>query len=424
MEKPLENRPVTRNWIRIALLNFVFAASLGATLRFAFVEELSWMNYRHFLHAHSHIAMLGWLYMIFYALLIQYFLPSDLQKQPFYRRLFWLTEISVLGMLFSFPVQGYGPVSISFSTLHVICSYIFCWKFYRDLKNSPTVHKQSRILVRLALLFQIISTLGLWAMGPVIALGAKGTMWYNMAVQFYLHFQFNGWFFFAGLALLFQLIQPQNFNPNYKVFRQFIWLMIAATMATYSLILAWSDSGMHYFALNSLGVGLQLVALLLLIRFLRPSFSEWGKIFSPHQLWLIRVAVIAFVAKVVIHSLIIIPYLATIGYTIRNFMIGFIHLMLLGMISHFVLGIASKENLLPLTSRMAKWGIGFFFTGFLLSELLLFLQGTLFWAAKGLIPFYYEGLFGVSTLMPLGIVLLLFSQFEKIHVSPSFYQQN
>ena len=45
--------------------------------------------------------------------------------------------------------------------------------------------------------------------------------------------------------------------------------------------------------------------------------------------------------------------------------------------------------------------------GFLGSELLLFLQGAMFWGAMGFLPFYYEALFGVSTLMPVGVGVLV-----------------
>ena len=50
-------------WFWVALLNFVLAAVAGILLRYAFVQELEWMQYRHFQHAHSHVAMLGWIFL-------------------------------------------------------------------------------------------------------------------------------------------------------------------------------------------------------------------------------------------------------------------------------------------------------------------------------------------------------------------------
>ncbi|MEZ4932236.1 MAG: hypothetical protein R2788_08975, partial [Saprospiraceae bacterium] len=60
----------TKTWLRIALLNFLLAAIMGALMRFAFVEEVRWMEYRFMVHGHSHTAMLGWIYLALYALLI------------------------------------------------------------------------------------------------------------------------------------------------------------------------------------------------------------------------------------------------------------------------------------------------------------------------------------------------------------------
>ncbi len=112
-------------WFRIALGNFFIAALLGLTLRFAFIQEIPFFKFKNILHAHSHVAMLGWLYLGLYGLVVCYFVPNEQAAPKFYTRLFWLTQISVLGMLFSFPFQGYGPVSIAFSTLHIFCAYAF-----------------------------------------------------------------------------------------------------------------------------------------------------------------------------------------------------------------------------------------------------------------------------------------------------------
>ena len=52
-----------RIWLVVALLNFLMAAGMGALLRMAFVVEIPWVKYQYLLHAHSHVAMLGWIYL-------------------------------------------------------------------------------------------------------------------------------------------------------------------------------------------------------------------------------------------------------------------------------------------------------------------------------------------------------------------------
>ena len=119
-----------KNWFSIALINFFVAACLGALMRFAFVEEVPWMKFQNVLHAHSHVAMLGWVYLGLYALIVKTFLPDEKQKAPFYSWLFWLTQGAVIGMLVTFPRQGYAFGSILFSSLHVIFSYLFFFRFF------------------------------------------------------------------------------------------------------------------------------------------------------------------------------------------------------------------------------------------------------------------------------------------------------
>ncbi|MCB0375138.1 MAG: hypothetical protein KDD04_04390, partial [Sinomicrobium sp.] len=189
-----------RIWLSVALINFLLATIVGALLRFAFVTELPGIKYQYLLHTHSHVAMLGWIYMALFALLVYAFIPEGVSLRR-YNQLFWMTQGSVIGMLLSFPVQGYGAFSIAFSTIHILFSYVFIWWMWKDMGPQRTF---SRLLLKTALFFQVFSTLGVWMMGPIMATPLRQSSFYYLAVQFYLHFQFNGWFIIAVLALFFK----------------------------------------------------------------------------------------------------------------------------------------------------------------------------------------------------------------------------
>ena len=105
-------------------------------MRLAFVVELPWPPFRNLVHAHSHVAMLGWLYAALYVLIVVFFLPKERQSDKKYNVLYWLTQTSVLGMLVSFPIQGYAAFSISFTVLHVFLSYYFIYSVWKDTRNS------------------------------------------------------------------------------------------------------------------------------------------------------------------------------------------------------------------------------------------------------------------------------------------------
>ncbi|GJM35577.1 MAG: hypothetical protein DHS20C18_45780 [Saprospiraceae bacterium] len=393
-----------KNWMRIALLNFLIAVCIGALLRYAFVNEVSWLDFRHFLHAHSHVAMLGWVYQALFVLLIHTFLPEERKKAPIYKWLFWSAQLSVLGMLFTFPFMGYASWSIVFSSIHILISYVFVFRFLKDLAPSPRTW--SITLAKTALILMVISTLALWAMGPIVALQLKGSAWYYAAVQFYLHFQFNGWFTFAVLALFFRILEKRQIPLPVKSMRAFYTLLLVSCFLTYALAVAWSTPLKFIFWTNSLGAALQLVAAVMLVHLLsktlpalRGQLPRW-----PRLLFL--AALTCFLLKILMQSAIIVPYMATIGFTIRNFVIGFIHLILLGIISIFLLGYANYQKLIRFDHPLARFGLILFLSGFLFSELILYLQGILFWGGWGFLPYYYEGLFGISVLMPTGILIL------------------
>ncbi|MCW9038606.1 MAG: hypothetical protein OQJ79_11915, partial [Altibacter sp.] len=151
-----------RTHIQIALGYFLIIALLGVVLRLYQVVDVP-VTYRFIVHTHSHVALLGWVYTAFSTLLYYCFL----QKEPIekkYRVIFWVTQLTIVGMMVSFPFTGYAFFSILFSTLFLLASYWFCYFF---LKNVPASKKQlpSFKLIRISLWYLIISSIGPWALG-------------------------------------------------------------------------------------------------------------------------------------------------------------------------------------------------------------------------------------------------------------------
>src|SRR5690606_13243371 len=113
-----------RSWLKVVLINFFIAGCMGLLLRLAHVTELSWMDFRNMMHGHSHTAMPGWLFLILYAIILDRFLPAAEVRKKKYDVFFWITQVSVVGMMISFPIDGYSAVSITFSTLQLLTSYV------------------------------------------------------------------------------------------------------------------------------------------------------------------------------------------------------------------------------------------------------------------------------------------------------------
>ena len=308
-------------WLRVALLNFFLAAVFGALMRFAFVEELRWMDYRNVLHGHSHVAMLGWIYLALYALLIHYFLPQEKQVSVYYKRLFWFTEITVIGMAVAFPLQGYAGFSILFSSLHIVASYLFMWRFLKDAK-SGNKGKYAFRFVRMALWFMVLSTLAIWAMPIFMVNDLQGSAIYYAAVQFYLHFQFNGWVIFAILALFFKMAEFHHLLLDKKNRERFFYLLIISCLLTYVLAVTWSTPLPILFYINSAGVALQMAALVYFAFIFKDMHPFWEGHLSGWARYLFIIALASFFIKIIIQTAVIIPQIGVVAYTIRNFVLG------------------------------------------------------------------------------------------------------
>lgn len=393
-------------WFRVALINFFLAACMGALLRFAFVQEIAWVKYKFLLHGHSHVAMLGWIYLGLYALLIHTFASHHHQK--LFRNLFFFTEICVIGMFISFPIQGYGAFAIAFSTGHVICSYCFAFYLFKSLPP-PKLNKPGVLLACTAIGFMLLSTLGIWALPIIIINDLKHSMLYYMSVQYFLHFQLNGWFVFGILALLFNYFEKELVAVAVQDFKRFYYFLVIGTILTFALAIAWSKPISFIFWLNSLGGLVQLLALLYLLKILKTKYVTMLKSFSKVEGYLLKIILISYILKIIMQTIVIIPYVATIAYTIRNYMMGFIHLLLLGMISSALFLFASHSKLIAFKSKSIQFGILCFLIGLVGSEGILFFQGTLFWLGLGFLPAYYILLFIFSATIALGTAIMNWS---------------
>ncbi|PKV62794.1 hypothetical protein [Pontibacter ramchanderi] len=396
---------------RLALGYFVLVAVLGLFLRWLMVSPVVGVNYKNFLHAHSHVALLGWLYCAFFAALLYIFPATTPVDRASFRRQFFLTQVSVLGMLFTFPVQGYALFSIIFSTLHILLSYWFARSYWRHLRQhvAQEAHGVSLKFIGAALLFMVLSSIGPWAMGPIMAKGTIGGELYYSAIYFYLHFQYNGWFTFAVLGLLFWFLERHHipFNRRWTIWA--FWLLALACLPAYALSVLWTKPADWVYAIGYVSVGMQLAGLLYLAKVLRQIWAEVVPLLKPWVRALAGMALFFFVLKLVLQTVSAFPYMADLAYKIRYFIIGYLHLSLLGFVSLFVLGFLLQQGLYRL-GRYGGIGLVLFLTGFFATELLLFGQGTLLWLGLRALPSFNWLMFWASVPMPLGLGLLFLGQ--------------
>lgn len=390
-----------RRWFNIALLNFGIAGIIGCVLRAIYIWEIPGIRFKPLLNAHSHVAMLGWAFIAMTVFLLQ----DETERGPsrWSRAWLWVAQLAVVGMLFGFPVQSYGAFTITVSVLHMLASYALCvqvWKATRTWRANG-----SRLLARMAVVLMFVSTIGVWALGPIISGGGFGTEFYYWSIQFYLHFQFNGWFWFGALALWSRWAETHGAHHVMDSFTIRLWLV--SVVLTFALAVAWSERHWSVYAVNSIGVVLQLwagwrtaKAILVAQRMLQDKAPLWA--------WrCVTYALIAMGLKVLMQAAVAVPDVAIMAFTVRNFSVGFIHLNSLGAISMMLFAMALLRGWFVSTSRVARFGLSTFTVGMILMEFVLFLQGFCFWMGWGMIPGYYWIIMLVSVPLPVGIFILL-----------------
>lgn len=404
---------MNKNWFKISLIYLLTIALLGVILRYLFIGAIPGINYKNLLHAHSHAALLGWLYSSFFVAFVHAFLNEKDKIKKVYKVLFWLTQLAVLGMLISFPFQGYGAVSITFSTAHILLSYWFMYRFLKDVGSNGLKSEKNVVafrFVKWSLIFMAISSIGPWSLGPIMAQGLGGSHFYYLAIYFYLHFQYNGWFTLALFGLFFWWLDQRNIPYSRKDAHTFFVLITFSCIPAFALSALWTQPSLWVYIVGGISAIIQMIALGLLIKILVRCWSDLQKLINPFIKFVLLLSLISFCVKIILQVASAFPLIADLAYKIRNFIIGYLHLTLIGFISLFILAFFHLIGLLDLSNNKSKTGLSIFLVGFFLSEILIFLQGYFFWTLLGEIPYYYHLLFSISLLMPAGIAILILAQ--------------
>lgn len=392
-----------KTWIICCFFNFLIACLFGLLMRFMYVFPIDVLNYSYLLHAHSHTAMLGWVYLMIYVLIVHFFIPKEKSQKPIYNRLFWLTEFSVIGMMIAFPIQGYALFSIVFSTMHILLSYVLCSLVWKDsLRDKSPAHR----LLLASLLFMILSTFGVWCLGPAVSILGKQSVFYQSAIQFFLHFQFNGWFILAVLALFLKQFQEKIAPIKFK---KCYLLLVVSTLLTvcFPIRLFVERDFLSY--INTFGVLMQFAGFMYFYKMLQDQISSFKKQLNSTTQLVYGLAVCSLFLKIGIQLLTIFPNIGVVTHQIRNWVIGFIHLTTLGIITGFILGILLQNKMLCARCSAVKNGVKCFVLGYILTEILLFLQGIYLYSTGQTIIMYYQNILLCSIMMVLGLVFILIS---------------
>ena len=359
-------------WLQISFFNLLLVALLGVIMRYKIAYSLPFIDQKNFLHGHSHFAFSGWITQALMCLLVHYlYKMGNTVAFARYRILLYANLITAYGMLITFPVQGYAFLSISFSTLSLFVSYWFSIMYWKDL-NRLRIGGSVHLWFKTALTFNAISSFGPYALAFMLATKNIQPDNYLASVYFFLHFQYNGWFFFACMGLwthyLLQVgIKEMELKGVYVLFA-------LACVPAYFLSALWLPVPVWLYWFTVLAVILQLTGWWRLLWIIRKYLPSVQKNMDPLSRVLFFLCAIALTAKLLLQSGSVIPSLSKLAFGFRPIVIGYLHLVLLGVITLFIISYVVSQSLIGITKRV-KQGIVIFTAGIIINEVLLLIQG-------------------------------------------------
>lgn len=390
-----------KKWLYIAFINLLIVAFLGLLLRYKITFSLPFINQKYLQHGHSHFALTGWITQALMVLL-SYTVSKEISLTHFKKHQWILIAnlVASLGMLISFPIQGYASVSIAFSSLTILVSYIYAYRLWKDI-NSIRINKPGYKWFKAALLFLVLSSIGIFFMVYLMITRNMNPNLHLAAVYLFLHFQYNGWFVFACFGLLANKIQEEGMKLE-KV-NLFFWINAIACIPAYYLSAPWLPVPGFVFVIIVIAAALQFLSWLwVAFRFRKKLASLISKIPNLAK-GLLSLSALAYTLKVILQLGSTIPELSNIAFGFRPIVVAYLHLVFLGVISLFIFGYTLGWVFTKI-STLARRGMILFVLGIILNETALMIQG-LFAIGYHMVPYINGIIFAITVLMFLGILL-------------------
>lgn len=390
-----------------AFLLLLLSASYGLLLRWNFTFPIVSFPYQNVVQSHSHVAFLGWGYLVSIGAIIQLILKNDISKKRIYNYCLAIIAISITLMLISFPIGGYKTFSIVLLAIFGLTSYVLSYRLLLDIKGSGYALK----LIRFAIYYYVLSSLATWFLAGVILTQGKTDLYYN-TVYFYLHFLYNGFFVFVLFGLLFKIFEKQKIHISEKLLKGFFIYLNAACIPAYALSVLWSDVATLFYVIGFAASVLQFISLIFLFFIVKKAMLhiEWSVISKL----LLKFSLLAYGLKIILQIVSSFPYFVAKSLALKPFfIIGYLHLFTLAFMSVLLFLILNQLKSIHMRSKFSIIGISAFLVGVFCTELIMFLQGGLLLLRFPPIGNYNILLLSFYFLIVLGLIAIFVKQFNK-----------
>ena len=396
-------------WILLSFISLFIVAILGVLMRYKISFSFPYLDQKNLQNAHSHFAFLGWISQTVYLLLINTLGTSISKKRvQFYHFFLGANWISAFGMLIAFSSQGYAFFSMAFSLFSMILSFLFSVIFWNDVKMLQ--NKTAGLWFKFALICMLISTLGTIVLIIMLATKSVEQQTYLISIYWYLHFQYNGWFFFSIIGLLFNHFGESN--EYFKTNRLSFKLLAFSALPAFGLSVLWLHLPLWLLIIIALAAIFQTIGWALLVyNVFKQKVLKDIKI-NDYVKWLLLIIAITGSIKFCLQLGSTIPSISQLAFGFRPIVIAYLHLVLLAFLSLLLIAYMFLKELVDI-SKIAFIGMIIFVLGILINEILLSMQGILSFKYI-LIPNINYYLFATSLVLLTGTFLLALAQFNLI----------
>ncbi|PPL00887.1 hypothetical protein [Parapedobacter indicus] len=365
-----------RHWLIFGIFNLLLVAVLGLLMRIKFLIPLPAINQQYVLHAHSHFAFSGWVSHTLMVLIAAALsdIKNDRTLPRRYQVLIFTNLLTAYGMLVSFFLQGYALYSICAATATVLISYLFAGICWRDMAHRADRNAATWQWLRAALIFLVFSSVGTFYLAYLMASHNTDPRLQLASIYFFLHFQYNGWFTFACFGLAHHWLRLQRISLKHASL--VFWTFALSCIPLYFLSVLWWDIPGWLYTLVVSAVMLQTTAWATWLYTVFAKRRLYKHRLSTISRWLLIGIVLAVSIKILLQGLSAFPSLSQLTYGFRPIVIGYLHLVLLVIITLFLITYGYMQKILY-TNRIAVIATGILVAGIMLNELLLLLQGAL-----------------------------------------------
>jgi hypothetical protein len=360
-------------WVDLALLGICTVAVTGLVLRTKIIFSIPFINYNNLLEGHSHFAFGGWVTLAIASLMVAELLPAGVSKKPVYTWLLGGMAASSWCTLAAFIGQGYGMLSIAVSAVFTGLTYIFAFVFVRHIiKYKPAA--AVLLLAVSGLICLVLSSGGQIVIAYIFFSKTFNAILYRDALFTYLHFNYNGFFSLAILALIFNKKGAVISQGAIKNVYRFCVVLCCSIIPSLFLSYLWQNPNQWYRVMAVAGSFLLLLSLVLLIacgRTLRVMLSGAGFVTKL----LMFLCLSSFMLKLLLQSFTIAPGIGNAIFGNRPVIMGFLHLVFLGFISPYILAGFTINGLLNASLKITRVALIVFAAGVICNEGLLVSQG-------------------------------------------------